>query len=194
MRSPDFTTANILLKLANIDEWTEEQIYERLGRPEPRDLNNSPGEKPNPSSPRYTVHAISMKEVDPQWLSQEIIIIDFGIAFLQAKSSPYIGTPKSYCAPEFLFHLPRSVSSDIWALGCTIFEIRTGTRLFSYPGKPTRSQTLMAMVTMLGTLPEQWWKRWDDGREWYEKAIASDGELAESTQGNLYSKLVGVGK
>ena len=52
------------------------------------------------------VDAINMGEVDPRWLSDQIIIIDFGIAFLQHQSSRSIRTPKTYGAPEFLFHSP----------------------------------------------------------------------------------------
>jgi serine/threonine-protein kinase SRPK3 len=91
------------------------------------------------------------------------MIIDFGIAFLQEHSSTDIGTPKAYCAPEFNFGSPRSVNSDTWALGCTIFEIRTGACLFKFRGVPTRDQVLVSMVRLLGKLPEQWWAEWEDG-------------------------------
>lgn len=66
-----------------------------------------------------------MKQVDPQWLSDQIMIIDFGISFLEEYSSTQIGTPKSYCAPEFNFNEGRSMKSDVWALGCI--------SLFPYP-------------------------------------------------------------
>ncbi|KAG0650382.1 Dis1-suppressing kinase [Hyphodiscus hymeniophilus] len=189
----DFTTANILLRLANMDEWSEEEIYERLGKPQIQNLHRSPSKEPNPCTPIYTINAISMKEVDPQWLSDQTMIIDFGIAFLQEQSSIYIGTPKSYCAPEFMFHSPRSVSSDIWALGCTIFEIRTGCQLFAYKGKPTRSQSLMEMVRVLGTLPLKWWDEWEEGREWYALQTKVGGELSDVIQGSLYTRIIDVG-
>jgi serine/threonine protein kinase len=134
-----------------------------------------------------------MREVDPRWLSSQIMIIDFGIAFLQEASSPYIGTPRSYCAPEFLFKIPRSVSSDIWALGCTIFEIRTGSRLFSYAGKPTRSQILMAMVEVIGTLPAKWWEDWPEGRHWYSMQTEIGGEIADIKKGTLFTQILDVG-
>lgn len=156
-------------------------------------LHRSSSTGNNPSDPTYIVHAIGMKDVDPQWLSDQIMIIDLGIAFLQDISSADIGTPKSYCAPEFLFHSPRSVSSDIWALGCTIFEIRTGTRLFRYKGRPTRSQMLKAMVNILGTLPEKWWANWDEGRDWYATQTKMGGDLADIVQGTLYNQIMDVG-
>jgi len=133
-----------------------------------------------------------MKEVDPKLLSDQIMIIDFGIAFLQDQSSPSIGTPKSYCAPEFLFNDGRSVSSDIWALGCTIFEIRTGCYLFRYKGAPSRNQSLIAMIKVLGTLPEFWWDKWEEGRDWYANAIKT-GELSDHLKGSLFSKIMEIG-
>lgn len=134
-----------------------------------------------------------MKEVDPKWLSDQIMIIDFGIAFLQEQSSPDIGTPKAYCAPEFLFDIPRSIASDVWALGCTIFEIRTGSSLFRYRGVPTRDQQLMGLVEMLGKLPLEWWDRWEKGREWYGNEIKVGGELAETIQGTLHQDIMEIG-
>jgi serine/threonine protein kinase len=189
----DFTAANILLQLANIDEWTIDEIHERLGVPQTRDLHRIAGGVNELSGPRYTVNAISMKMVDPQWLSDQIMIIDFGIAFLKEQSSNDIGTPKAYCAPEFNFHSPRSCSSDIWALGCTIFEIRTGTSLFRYKGPPTRDQILISMIQVLGTLPDIWWKEWKGGRNWYDVEIKDGGELAGNLIGTLFRKIMQIG-
>jgi serine/threonine-protein kinase SRPK3 len=77
--SPDFTAANILLQLVNIDEWTIEEIRDRLGIPETRRVYRSAGATENLSEPKYTVKESSMKEVHPKWLSDQIMIIDFGI-------------------------------------------------------------------------------------------------------------------
>jgi serine/threonine-protein kinase SRPK3 len=134
-----------------------------------------------------------MKAVDAQFLSDQIMIIDFGIAFLSDSSSSDIGTPKSYCAPEFLFSKERSVNSDIWALGCTIFEIRTGSRLFRYKGRPTRTEMLETMVKEMGTLPQIYWAEWPDGRDWYKIQRKEGGELAEAKDGTLFLQIMEVG-
>lgn len=193
----DFTAANILLQLANIDEWSEEQIHERLGKPQLHEIEHAaplPSGQSDPSSaPKYTIDAIDMKKVDPQFLSDQIMIIDFGIAFPHQEFSYDIGTPKSYCAPEFLFEGSRSFSSDIWALGCTIFEIRTGSRLFRYSGKPSRNQILIAMVKLLGTLPEVWWRKWKEGISWYATERQKSDELTESSNGSLYHQIMDIG-
>jgi serine/threonine-protein kinase SRPK3 len=164
-----------------------------LGVPQTLDLRRAPGGANELTGPRYTVNAISMKLVDPQWLSDQIMIIDFGIAFLEDQSSNDIGTPKAYCAPELNFHSPRSRSSDIWALGCTIFEIRTGTSLFRYRGAPTRDQILISMVQVLGTLPDIWWKQWKEGRNWYDVEIKDGGELAGNIIGTLFRQIMQIG-
>jgi serine/threonine-protein kinase SRPK3 len=211
----DFTAANILLQLANIDEWTVDQIHERLGKPQTQNLHRRLGGEGDLSSPRYTISTINMvselettfsqldqylliflafqKLVDPKWLSDQIMIIDFGIAFLQEQSSTEIGTPRAYCGPEFNFGDPRSINSDTWALGCTIFEIRTGACLFRYRGVPTRDQVLVSMVQMLGKLPEIWWKEWEEGHNWYDIEVQSGGEMADSAQGNLHHQIMEIG-
>lgn len=58
--SLDFTAANILLQLANIDEWTVEQIHERLGKPLTQDLHRSIKGADDLSGPRYTISTIDM--------------------------------------------------------------------------------------------------------------------------------------
>lgn len=173
------------MRLANIDEWTEDQIYERLGAPQRQEVDHSATNLPASESsfPDYTVHPINMKEVSPFWLDYKIIIIDFGIAFFQNTSSHNFGTPKNYCAPEFLFGLSRSVASDIWALGCTIFEIRTGCRLFTYTtNNPSRDDILITLVQLLGSLPNKW-ATWNGGLDWYNTqskiAIGSTGTILE---------------
>lgn len=60
MLALDFTAANILLQLANIDEWSVDQIHERLGKPMTQDLHPKPGGNDDLSGPRYTISTIDM--------------------------------------------------------------------------------------------------------------------------------------
>ncbi|CAD6450119.1 33ab4c0c-e259-4121-b2b0-1f3406a084e2 [Sclerotinia trifoliorum] len=49
-----------------------------------------------------------------------------------------------------------SIYSDIWALGCILFEIKSGEQLFGdWTG--TKDDILRQMVSALGKLPEPWW-------------------------------------
>ncbi|KAK9236476.1 kinase-like domain-containing protein [Lipomyces kononenkoae] len=62
----------------------------------------------------------------------------------------------SYFAPEVFFEQKASNLSDIWALGCTIFEICAGFQLFeSLFDDP--DDVMRQMVQTLGKLPEPWW-------------------------------------
>ena len=52
------------------------------------------------------------------------------------------------------------VGSDLWALSCTIFEIRTGRRLFDTMDGDV-DDMLYTIVLLLGKLPEPWWTQWE---------------------------------
>lgn len=103
-----------------------------------------------------------MSTIDPQWILEDILVIDFGQSFLITNPPPDgVETPMGYCAPELIFDNKASIWSDIWALGCTIFEIRAGAELFeNFFGGP--NEILRQMMQTLGRLPEPWWRRWED--------------------------------
>jgi serine/threonine protein kinase len=45
------------------------------------------------------------------------------------KRGTFVGTP-FYCAPEMLENNDSGLFSDLWALGCIIFEMCTGQKMF----------------------------------------------------------------
>jgi len=70
--------------------------------------------------------------------NNDIILGDFGFA-IQIKDLPndneiWVGTP-NYCSPEIIESFKYSFSSDIWALGCTIYMIITFNYLFNVSDK-----------------------------------------------------------
>ena len=66
-------------------------------------------------------------------------------------------------APEIAFEGRFSKTSDIWALGCIIYELFTGEPLFK--GDNVKDRFLAQMVPILGVFPYQWW-RWDMRNEY----------------------------
>ena len=61
-----------------------------------------------------------------------------------------------YMSPEILLRLPYDQSADIWALGCTIYELLTSTILFDpdeYNGNEDRFQLHM-ISKLLGNIPQ----------------------------------------
>lgn len=111
-----------------------------------------------------------MPGIDPRWISEDILVIDFGQSFFATQPpSKGVGTPLAYCAPELIFDDEGSVWSDAWALGCTIFEIRAGAGLFmSFFGGP--DEVLRQMVQTFGRLPDQWWSRWENRDHFFDES------------------------
>jgi serine/threonine protein kinase len=67
------------------------------------------------------------------------------------------------------------VGSDIWPLGCTLFEIRTGRKLFS-TFDDDDNEYLVVFVKVLGRLPEPWWSTtWEDRRRIYKDEANEQG-------------------
>ena len=81
-------------------------------------------------------------------------LIDLGEAFLsQTPPLNGVGTPNQYASPELLLKKQASKWSDIWALSCTMFEMRSGFPLFE-SGLGFDSHVLEEMVRILGKPPE----------------------------------------
>lgn len=86
----------------------------------------------------------------------------------------------AYAAPEVIFDYKKSVASDIWALGCVLFEIVAGEQLFD-DQFGIDDDLIKQLVQVLGKLPEKYWKAWGGRGEYFEEngesKIDEDGEL-----------------
>jgi serine/threonine-protein kinase SRPK3 len=65
-------------------------------------------------------------------LQEDVFLIDFGQSFFAELAPAHYmpAAPLHYLSPEAYFDSTVSFASDIWALACTIFEIRAGFPLF----------------------------------------------------------------
>lgn len=164
----DISASNILIKLlSTVHSWNEDQIYQRLGSPVKDEVLLSSGESPRCSAPRYVVEPANL--TDSELLSEDILLIDFGQSF-HSKSPPSQPTELSlsYSAPELLFDGMPTTYADIWALACTIYEIRAGTELFaSFFG--TEDEIIRQIVQTLGKLPEPWWSSWQSRSMYFDE-------------------------
>lgn len=110
-----------------------------------------------PTAPKYLVYPIEFQKVDPRYVTDQVSIIDLGESFEASNPPIKIGTPLRYCPPELLLDgTTASKASDIWALACTLFQIRTGQKLFDSFDNDV-DEYLYFIVLMLGKLPEPWW-------------------------------------
>ncbi|KAI9643959.1 hypothetical protein NHQ30_007310 [Ciborinia camelliae] len=163
------TASNVLCRLNDsIDTWSEEEIYERWGQPQKDGIMSISGSATGESAPKYIVQPCSL--LNPQFLSEDILLVDFGCAF-PSDSSPSnpndIHLTMSYSAPEVIFDSKMSLHSDIWALGCELFEIRGGAQLFGdWIG--TKDDILRQILQAFGRPPEPWWSTWENRRLFFD--------------------------
>ncbi|CAG7565810.1 unnamed protein product [Fusarium equiseti] len=149
----DFRPANILMKLKSLDHWSEDELLAKIGQPAKVSVRTESEELPS-SCPEYLVPRADLSQFGNEFLTNEICVIDFGESF--TFSSP----------PEVLLDLPDAVgpACDLWALGCTLFEIREQIPLFYMIYD--NDELLAEMVRFFGKFPEVWWIIWE-GRENY---------------------------
>ena len=168
MHFTDYTSANVLIQIADIGAWSEQEIFNKLGQPNKESVLTISGQDTDPSAPAHLIEPVMMSSIDPQWLRHELIVVDFGQSFFNENPpADGVGTPPSYLAPEVLFDQQASFWSDIWALGCIIFEIRSGNPLFeSFFGDP--SDVVLQITRILGKLPEPWWNAWEERNSFYD--------------------------
>ncbi|KAF6749494.1 kinase-like domain-containing protein [Ephemerocybe angulata] len=91
------------------------------------------------------------------FLQEDIILADFKHSFNVRRPLPPghpLGTLTHYMSPELRFDGRIGLPSDIWALACVIFEVRTGSPLFDeWSGE---EGVRKSVVRFLGEPPEAW--------------------------------------
>ncbi|PSR94658.1 hypothetical protein PHLCEN_2v4390 [Hermanssonia centrifuga] len=167
------TTSNILFRVSDhVHQCSDDQIYAILGKPETERTENIDHSPPGPQVPVEIVAPINNASLSsPSFLQEDIIVIDFGQSF--TTNNPPKGyepaTALHYASPEAQFESRISLASDIWALACTIFEIRAGFPLFE-PFIGSEADIVKQMVQMLGKPPEPWWNAFEDRQVWFEES------------------------
>ncbi|RDL35771.1 uncharacterized protein BP5553_06383 [Venustampulla echinocandica] len=165
----DLRPSNILLRVSDISSLSEEEIIEEFGVPQKDPVLTALGESYElPSAPKYLVRPIDTASINPQYLTDQICIIDFGESYDSSAPPQELGIPLSYCAPEIIFHNPAGPASDIWALACTLYEIRSCKQVL-YAGFGEEDDVLLQMVQLFGKLPEPWWSSWEKRHLWFNE-------------------------
>jgi serine/threonine protein kinase len=151
------TTANILFGLLDIDRYTESDIYRLFGAPETAPLETESGETPGPEAPSYIVKSLDFLSSEESVISKDVKLIDFDQSFLiSLPPQQMLGTPVEFLAPEVAVGLKASPASDIWALGCSIFRIRSGEGPFSGYEVTSPVDLMRMIIRTLGELPGSW--------------------------------------
>ena len=156
------------MRLTGFDELSEDELIKQLGEPNKEPLLTISGESPAPSGPEYLVEDLSLDRLDARFISNKVSIIDFGESYDMYNPPEDLGVTASFRAPELLFDNTIGVGCDLWALACTIFEVRTRSPLFQN-FMDDDDEVIMQMVPLLGKLPEPWWSSWKARGQWYEE-------------------------
>ncbi|OTA55685.1 kinase-like protein [Hypoxylon sp. EC38] len=149
----DLKPGNILAKLRSLDGLTKDQMLELTGEPDLFEFDTVSGEDPGPHAPEYCVSRITTYWFK-HFLSDSIVIGDFGESFHINSPPKTTGIPALYAAPEILFEGVPGPASDIWSLACTIYEVRTHDLLFASLWGSGMRDLLGAISSYIGPLPE----------------------------------------
>ena len=168
----DLTTSNILFRLSpHVIKWSDTEVYTHLGDPETEDVSTRDGQPGGPHTPAMLVEpAQNSKMSDATLLQESIIVGDFGQSYIIASPPPSYkpGTVLNYQSPEARFEGRVGLETDIWALGCAIFEIRAGFPLFE-PFLGSDVVILKQTVETLGRPPDPWWAAFKQRALWFEE-------------------------
>lgn len=123
----------------------------QLGKPRKSIINKGPGR------PRYLVDSLSFFDAEPGLLTKNITIVDHSESFfVKPPPSHELHTTNHYTAPEVLCGWGASLSSDIWPLGCLIYELRSGLTLYACAISNTPINAIQQTIMRIGKFPSSW--------------------------------------
>jgi len=193
----DLTTSNVLLELGSLDSLPQEKLLGILGAPVAEKVRQYTNQVLEAGAPKFVYESADMTKLS-NFYSGNIIVIDFGSSFFLSKPPIDCGTPAQFSSPELIFNNKNGKHSDVWALACTIFEMRAGEPLFEclFCGE---QDVLESMIGVLGAIPEEYLheERWSwlkdekgDGEQTLEEKIcAIRGGISEDEKVAFYDLL-----
>jgi serine/threonine-protein kinase SRPK3 len=157
------------MRLTGFGELSEDELIEQVGEPNKEPLLTISGESPAPSGPDYLVESLNIGRLDARFISDQVSIIDYGESYYMHSPPRDLGIPASFRSPELLFDNTIGVGCDLWALACTIYEVRTETPLFEDFMDDDDDEIIIQMIPLVGKLPEPWWSSWKARGQFYKE-------------------------
>ncbi|TPX07214.1 uncharacterized protein E0L32_010917 [Thyridium curvatum] len=164
----DFRPSNILVKLRDLNQLSEDELISLLGQPKKAYVRTESGEDPPDFSPRYLTLPADTWRLSDKYLTDQICVIDFGECYPMSSPPADLGIPENYLPPEVLLGHDKAIgpACDLWALACTLFEIRQQIPLFYMI--PDTDELLAEMVRFFGKLPQSWWDSWEARKDYFD--------------------------
>jgi serine/threonine protein kinase len=147
------------MQLCTLPAYSLDELYDHIGHPQ-RVLNSRWG----PS--HLFEYLVEPADLSCLATNKTILLVDFGQAFfIDRQPTLGLGIPTQYAAPEGVFSNRASPASDVWAIGCLLYEWYTGDKLFS--GEDLE-EIWLDWAVRLGKLPEPYWSQCPDREEYFD--------------------------
>ncbi|RMD41390.1 hypothetical protein DV735_g3724, partial [Chaetothyriales sp. CBS 134920] len=145
--------------LAHID-MNEEELLSCIGEPYKAYVETESGEDIPAFQPKYLTAPAEMELLGTKYLTDQICVIDFGQCHPISSPPPGLGIPQHYQPIEVLLEVeyPIGLASDLWALGCTLHEIRQQMPLFYMI--PEKDELIGEIFSLFGKPPQILWDKW----------------------------------
>ena len=183
----DLSTNNLLLRLVDINSWTVEELYERLGHPEADEIQTADGRPLDSHAPKFQYLGVRFCEKALEYLRPEIAFVDLAEGRLtdEIPRERASGWSVAYTAPETLwFQEMQDQAADIWALACIWFELRAAAQMFE-EGYGSPDETQQQIIELIGPLPASWLEKLPQQEHPAEEFIAeevSDQHVIDTTE------------
>lgn len=146
---------NILIQINNLDHLDDDGIYRLLGKPVIDRVRTIDGSIPGPETPRYIVSSIDFLSSSERIIYPDLRIIGFEETFSPFYIPMCMDQP-GFLPPEVAIGRRPTPASDIWALGVTILNLRSGRIPFNEDGHGGPSDLINMVEKYLGEIPESW--------------------------------------
>jgi serine/threonine protein kinase len=174
----DLHLGNCMLQLPrSLDNLSVEELYAKFGAPELEPVVRSDGKPTSsvPGVPPYVVQPVRLGiPSDKVTLGEaKLLLTDFGVAFRPSEKSRFQSyTPLALRPPEAFFEAatPLSFASDIWSLGCAIFELLGHRSLIDGNFLAPQDDITAQQVHLQGRLPPEWWDKWELRAKWFDES------------------------
>jgi serine/threonine-protein kinase SRPK3 len=173
----DLSAGNVLFRLADdFDSLSTDELYERFGHPEPIEMAEAVMTNQDEDgcghyerrpceglrAPPFIYMPIDFAALSDELLKPEIRFIDLGETYVEGtyfdpeEGPGGFGVNFSYADPESLWWSQRpEQASDIWALACIWYEMRTARVLFEQSfGGPSTVRN--GIINTIGPIPQPW--------------------------------------
>lgn len=163
----DLHSNNVLFRLPDYGTYSIDHTYHQFGKPLKLPVQRLDSQQTGSEAPRYCVPpARTFQPCTKIKDDAQVVIADFGEAFLPKEPPKQLHTPVLLLPPEFLFQERLGTPVDIWTLGGTLYNLLGTGNLFD-GSMPDQDHAVAEMISTLGYPPKRGWDRWQKRADFF---------------------------